>query len=91
MIKNFLNLKGHQNPISGAKVTAILLKGVILPIGGALAREGLRLQAAQQACFFRRCFFDELDIQVCLETNFGYILGKIYPKMQWNDVIIFDK
>ena len=37
MIKNFLNPKGHQNPISGSKVTAILLKGWILPIGGASA------------------------------------------------------
>ena len=35
MIKNSLNPKGHQNPISGSKVTAILLKRLILPIGGA--------------------------------------------------------
>ena len=34
MIKNFLNPEGHQNPIIGSKVTAILLKGCILPIGG---------------------------------------------------------
>ena len=27
MIKNILNPKGHQNPFSGSKVTAILLKG----------------------------------------------------------------
>ena len=33
MIKNFLNPEGHQNPISGSKVMAILLKGWILPIG----------------------------------------------------------
>ena len=38
---NFLNTEGHQNPISGSKVTAILLKGWILPIGGASAGEGL--------------------------------------------------
>ena len=50
VIKNFLNPEGHQNPISGSKVTAILLKGRILPIGGASAGEGLRLQPAQQAC-----------------------------------------
>ena len=36
MIKNFLIPEGHQNPISGSKVTVILLKGLILPIGGAL-------------------------------------------------------
>ena len=35
--------EGHQNPISGLKGTAILLKGWILPIGGASAGEGLRL------------------------------------------------
>ena len=33
MIKNFLNPKGHQNPTSGSKVMAILLKGWIWPIG----------------------------------------------------------
>ena len=33
--KNFLKSEGHQNYISGSKVTAILLKGWILPIGGA--------------------------------------------------------
>ena len=26
VIKNFLNPEGHQNPISGSKVTAVLLK-----------------------------------------------------------------
>ena len=50
MIKNFLNPEGHENPISGSKVTTILLKGGILPIGGASSGEGLRLQPAQQAC-----------------------------------------
>ena len=35
VIKTFLNPEGHQNPISGSKVTAILVKGWILPIGGA--------------------------------------------------------
>ena len=42
MIKTFLNPKGYQNRISGSKVTAILLKGRVLPIGGASAVEGLR-------------------------------------------------
>ena len=35
VIKNFLNPEGHPNPISGSQVTVILLKGWILPIGGA--------------------------------------------------------
>ena len=34
VIKHFLNLEGHQNPMSTSKVTAILLKGFIWPIGG---------------------------------------------------------
>ena len=34
VIKKFLNLKGHQNCITGLRVTAILVKGYILPIGG---------------------------------------------------------
>ena len=42
VIKTFLNPEGHQNRISGSKVTAILLKGRILPIGGASSVEGLR-------------------------------------------------
>ena len=33
VIKNFLNLKGHQNRIFGSKVTDILVKRYILPIG----------------------------------------------------------
>ena len=52
VIKNFLNPEGHQNPISGLKGTAILLKGWIFPIAGASPGEGHRLQPAQQACFF---------------------------------------
>ena len=36
-----LNLEGHQNRITGSRVTVILLNGWILPIGGASAVEGL--------------------------------------------------
>ena len=42
----------HPNRITSSKVTAILLSWWILPIGGASAVKGLRLQPAQQACFF---------------------------------------
>ena len=45
VMKTFLNPEGHQNRITGTKVTAILLKGWILPIGGASAVEGLRSMA----------------------------------------------
>ena len=50
IFSEILNPEGHQNRISVSKVTAILLKGWILPIGGASSGEGLRLQPAQQAC-----------------------------------------
>ena len=36
--------------MTGLQVTAILLNGSIMPIGGASAVKGLRLQSAQQAC-----------------------------------------
>ena len=42
MMKTFLNPEGHQNRISGSKVTAILLTGLILPTGGASSVVGLR-------------------------------------------------
>ena len=51
MIKFFLNPEGHQNPISGSKVMAILVMRLILPIGGASAGEDLRLQTEQQDDF----------------------------------------
>ena len=63
-IKNFLNPKAHQNRISGSKVTTILLKGCILTIGGASAGEGLRLQPAQQACFFLSLKFFEKVVEL---------------------------
>ena len=34
VIKNSLNPEGHQNCITSSKVTAILVKGYILPLGG---------------------------------------------------------
>ena len=34
VIKNLINPEGHQNPINGSKVTAILMMGWIWPIGG---------------------------------------------------------
>ena len=64
MIKNFLNPEGHQNPFSGSKVMAILLKGMDLSNWWSCIGKGLRLQPAQQACFF------------CGPTNFppaGYL------------------
>ena len=50
--RNFLNPKGHQNPISGSKVMAILLK-MDLAYCWSCIGTGLCLQPAQQACFLR--------------------------------------
>ena len=50
VIKNFLNPEGHQNPISGSQVTAILLKGWILPIGGA---------SLGRVCAYSRLFYND--------------------------------
>ena len=41
IFKETLSLEGHPNRITGSRVTAILLYGLILPIGGASAVEGL--------------------------------------------------
>ena len=41
ILREILNLEGHQNRTTGSRVTAILLNGLILPIGGALAVDGL--------------------------------------------------
>ena len=50
IFKEIRNLEGHSKRITGSKVTAILLNGWNLTIGGALAVKGLRLQPVQQAC-----------------------------------------
>ena len=68
VIKHILNPKGHQNPISGSKVTAILLKGWILPIGGASAGEGQHLQPAHQAYLFLRGVVHCLEIMILLSV-----------------------
>ena len=49
VIKNSLNPEGHQNPISGSKVMAILL--VDLAYWWSCNGKGLPLQPVQQACF----------------------------------------
>ena len=51
-----LNLKGHLNPITGSKVTAILLNGWILPSGEALAVEGLLSTGPTQPSFVINSF-----------------------------------
>ena len=85
MIKNFLSPEGHQNPISGSKVTAISLKGWILPIGGASSAEGLRLQPAQQACFLMFTLSSHLplyaipinDVVLSKNKNINFLIGMV--------------
>ena len=50
-LQQILNPEGHPNRITGPKVRAILLNGWILPIRGASAVKGLRLQRMQECCF----------------------------------------
>ena len=51
MMKKFLNLKGHPNPISGSKVMAIAYWIGLDWIGLDCIGKGLSLQPAQQALF----------------------------------------
>ena len=40
VIKNFLNLEGHENPIGGSKVTAILLRRRLVFFDGGTSLHG---------------------------------------------------
>ena len=51
VIKNFLNPKEHQNPISGSKSYGHFTEGVEFAYCWSCIGKGLRLQPAQQACF----------------------------------------
>ena len=73
MIKNFLNPEGHENAISDLKVTAILLKGWILPsIGGALARDGMQLTRPSQT----HGHADACLRKICLESAQFFFLRR---------------
>ena len=63
VIKNFLNPKGHQNPISGSKDMAILLKGMDLAYWWSCIGKGLRLQPAQQACLYNALIYCPYPLQ----------------------------
>ena len=71
VIKNFLNIKDHQNRITGSKVTAILVRGKMLPIGGVASG---RVCARNLHSRLVLVLFDNFgDILVLLGT-FGYFL-----------------
>ena len=50
-LQEILNPEGQQNRTTGSKVTAILLNGWILPVGG-VASGKVCAQPAKQACFY---------------------------------------
>ena len=56
MFQEILNLEGHSNRITGSKVTAILLNGWILPIGGASAVKGPAFAACPAGLFKKESF-----------------------------------
>ena len=51
IFKEILNCKEHSNCITGSKVTAILLNGLILPISGATTVKGLPFPACAAGLF----------------------------------------
>ena len=65
IFKEILNLKGPPNRNTDSKVTLILLNGWFLPIGGASAVKRLRLQPAQQACFYMNNHIFICQCHVC--------------------------
>ena len=85
MTKNFLNPEGHQNPIIGAKVTAILLKGLILPIGGVALG---RVCAAGLFSWMWSCC---LDIWLLLTISLFFILSFNIQSLNLIAVIILLK
>ena len=66
MIKTFLNPEGHQNPFSGSKIKAILLKGWIWPIGGASAGEGLPCSLRSRLVFSKQGCREKFTLKVYL-------------------------
>ena len=77
MLKNFLNPKGHQNPTNGSKVTAILLKGWLLPIGGAWCTSD---KGAHSYTFPK--FFIYSKLIEARDTRFGSFSTKYYKDYQ---------
>jgi hypothetical protein len=75
LIKKFLNPEGHQNPISGSRVTTILLKGWSLPIAGASAVEGRRSTGLTRLVFNKNEFSAALKA-IALEHPCGNIVGR---------------
>ena len=93
VIKNCLNLEGHQNSISGSKVKEILLKGWILPIGGASSGRVCacslrsRLVFKNVSIFWARStvILQELPLKCLLHVLGTNKIGFLFPKARgWN-------
>ena len=80
MIKTFLNSEGHQNRITGSKVTAILPKGWILPIGGASAVEGLRSTVLPRLVFFNKSNAKLVSVSLLSSTKIQLNLKLVAPR-----------
>ena len=62
VIKNVLNPEGHQNRITGSKVTASLLKEGILPIGGVALGRVCACSLRSRPVIIRTIILDHINI-----------------------------
>ena len=62
-LKEIPNIIGHPNHIFGARVTAVLLNGWNMPIGGASAAEGLRATATPSSLLNKKGMLQVLYIK----------------------------
>jgi hypothetical protein len=51
--REILDLEGHPNQITDSRVTRILPNGLIMPVGGASAVEGLRSKGLARLVVYR--------------------------------------
>ena len=74
MKKTFLNPEGYQNPISGSKVTVILLKGLIFPIGGVASGRVCACSLRSRLVFTRVGIFPRTDFRCLSRSEIGHPL-----------------
>ena len=75
------NPEGHQNLISDSKVTAILLKGWIVPFGGASSGRVCACSLHSRLVFIKRIFFyptNKMD-KVVKQVGGGSVINGAYP------------
>ena len=60
-VNDYVNFEGHQHCTTGSRITAILLNGWTLPIGGASAVDGLRSTGLLRLVYWLTSF-----LQVCM-------------------------